>query len=124
MIFSKIRKELGVDLVDIQTLGDVESLNTRIQSDLLMSPGIPETTKSGFFFLRALPSSYLKFLGLKSCSPRARKVSISTNFKAYLKLNPCFFWTGTDDRYLFGIEPTMACKNFHQNVETRIIVTN
>jgi hypothetical protein len=99
MIFSKIRKELGVDLGDIQTLGDCESLYTRIKSDFLMSPGFPETTKSAFFFWRALPSSYLKFLGHKSLSPRARKVPISTNFKAYLKLNPCFFWTGTNERY-------------------------
>jgi hypothetical protein len=62
MIFSKIGKELGVELVDIQTLGDCESLNARKKSDFLMSPEIPEKIKSGFFFWRALPSSYLRFL--------------------------------------------------------------
>jgi hypothetical protein len=85
MIFSKILKELGVDLV-IRTLGDRKFLKLQAKkSDFLMSNGVLETTKSGFYFWKVLPSSYLKFLGLESWSPRARKVSILINFKACLK---------------------------------------
>jgi hypothetical protein len=62
----------------------------------------PETTKSGFFFSRALTQPIaqappdLKFLELESWSPCARKVPILANFEADLKKYTCFFWAGTN----------------------------
>jgi hypothetical protein len=30
----------------------------------------------------------------------------------------CFFWAGTNERCLFGLSSTMACKNCRRNVDT------
>jgi hypothetical protein len=65
----------------------------------------------------------LKFLGLESWPPSARKVPILANFEADLKKKHAFFGPGLMRDVYLGFRRIMAYKNCRQNVDTREMVT-